>query len=98
MDRLYNKTPKPQNPKTPKPLLYFLANEFYKLILKMNDLLGGKYTQEEVERLLNMNARPANFMKPFNAFYKKSAMEHGPTWHERKEFVSWLIHESNISL
>ena len=35
--------------------------------------------------------------KPDQAFYKKSATELGPTWAEKREFVHWLINDSNIS-
>ena len=44
------------------------------------DLFGGKYTVDEVQRIMNINARPVSLLKPFNAMYKKSAMEHAPTW------------------
>ena len=36
--------------------------------------------------------------KPDQAYYKKSATENGPTWAEKREFVHWLINDSNISL
>ena len=35
--------------------------------------------------------------KPDAAFYKKHAMENGPSWGEKREFVHWLINDSNIS-
>lgn len=36
-------------------------------------------------------------MKPSEAYYKKGAMELEPTNKEKREFVHFLIHESNIS-
>ena len=49
------------------------------------DLFGGKYTAEEVQRIMNINARPSMLKKPFLALYKKSAEEHQPTWKEKRE-------------
>ena len=46
---------------------------------------SGKYTQEEINKIFSLNQRPQITLKPFNAFYKKSAGELGPTWAERKE-------------
>jgi hypothetical protein len=48
------------------------------------DLFGGKYSVEEVHRIMNINARPSMLLKPYNPFYKKSAMEHAPTWQEKR--------------
>ena len=58
----------------------------------------GRYTGEEIERILEINARGPQFAKPENAFYTKSALENGPSWAEKREFVHFLINESNISL
>ena len=44
------------------------------------DLFGGKYTSDEINRIMNINARPSMLKKPLNAMYKKSAMEIAPTW------------------
>ena len=44
------------------------------------DLFGGKYTADEVERIMNINARPLSLLKPLNPLYKKSATEHAPSW------------------
>ena len=49
------------------------------------DLFGGKYTAEEVQRIMNINARPISLLKPLNPMYKKSATEHAPTWQEKRE-------------
>ena len=49
------------------------------------DLFGGKYTAEEVQRIMNINARPLSLLKPLNPMYKKSATEHAPTWKEKRE-------------
>ena len=61
------------------------------------DLYGGRYSQEEIKRILQINARPETLRKPEEAFYNKSAMENEPTWAEKREFVHWLINDSNIS-
>ena len=61
------------------------------------DLYGGRYSQEEIKRILQINARPETLRKPEEAFNKKSAMENEPTWAEKREFVHWLINDSNIS-
>jgi len=44
------------------------------------DLFGGRYSVEEVQRIMNINARPSMLLKPFNPMYKKSATEHAPSW------------------
>ncbi len=62
------------------------------------DLYGGRYSQDEIMRILEISARPATLRKPEEAFYKKSAMENEPTMAEKRELVHWLIHDSNISL
>ena len=62
-----------------------------------NELYGGRYTADQVQRILEINARPTTLMKPEEAFYKKSALEKGPSWREKREFVHFLIYESNIS-
>ena len=62
------------------------------------DLYSGRYTKDEVNRILEINSRPEQYKKPDNAFYKKSALEHGPSWAEKREFVHWLKNDSTISL
>ena len=44
------------------------------------DLFGGRYTADEISRIMNINARPNALIKPSNAYFKKSAMEHEPSW------------------
>ena len=44
------------------------------------DLFGGKYTSEEIKRIMEINARPHVLKKPFNPLYRKTATEHAPTW------------------
>ena len=63
----------------------------------IGDLYSGRYSKDEVQRILEINSRPAMLAKPDNAFYKKSATENGPSWAEKREFVHWLINDSNIS-
>ena len=62
------------------------------------DLFCGKYTNEEVMRILEINSRPQGLVKPEEAYYTKNAMEKGPSYAEKRELVHFLIHESNISL
>ena len=57
------------------------------------DLFGGKYSAEEIQRIMNINARPMALLKPMNPLFKKSATEHAPTWNEKRE-VS-INHEVN---
>ena len=61
------------------------------------DLYSGRYSSDEVQRILQINSRPDMLKKPDQAFYKKSATELGPTWAEKREFIHWLINDSNIS-
>ena len=62
------------------------------------DLYSGRYNRDEIQRILEINARPTVLQKPEQAFYKKNAQEAGPTWAEKREFIHWLINDSNISL
>ena len=48
-------------------------------------MYGGKYTVEELQRIMEINARPNFAMKPLNPFYKKSNHELGPSNAEKKE-------------
>ena len=61
------------------------------------DFLGGKFSVEELEKVYAMNRREPGTQKPSEAFYKKSMEENSPTWKEKREFVDFLINESNIS-
>lgn len=36
------------------------------------DFFEGKYTEEEIARILEINARPVALRKPNEAFYRKS--------------------------
>jgi len=49
------------------------------------DYFGGRYTADELHRIMNINARPGFLQKPFRAYYNKSATEHEPTWREKRE-------------
>ena len=62
-----------------------------------NDIYNGKYSQEEVKRILEINSRPDSLKKPQSAFYQKSATEIGPSWAEKREFCHWLINDSTVS-
>ena len=61
------------------------------------DFYSGKYTEEEIARIFEINARPTILRKPNQAFYKKHGAENEPTWAEKRDLVHWLITESNIS-
>ena len=61
------------------------------------DLFGGQYTVDEVHKIMGINARPNLVKKPLNPVYRKNDTEHEPSWRQKREFVHWLIHESNIS-
>jgi hypothetical protein len=63
-----------------------------------NDLYGGKYTADEIQRIMQINARPTVLRKPEEAWYRKSATELEPSYKEKRELVHWLINDSNISL
>ena len=66
-------------------------------MVSANNFFGGKYSEDEVARIMELNARPDYLKKPEQAYFKKSALENGPSWAEKREFVHWLINESNIS-
>ena len=61
------------------------------------DLYSGRYSTDEVQRILQIGARSDSMKKPDEAFYRKSATELEPSWAEKREFVHWLINDSNIS-
>ena len=63
----------------------------------IGDLYSGRYSKDEIQRILEINARPEALKKPDAPFYKKNALENAPSWKEKREFVHWLIHDSNIS-
>lgn len=49
------------------------------------DLFSGKYSIEEAKRIMEINARPTDLMKPLKPLYRKTATEHAPTWKEKRE-------------
>jgi hypothetical protein len=49
------------------------------------DLFGGRYTADEIHRIMNINARPSMIKKPLHPYFKKSATEHAPTWQEKRD-------------
>ena len=63
----------------------------------IGDLYSGRYSKDEIQRILEINARPDALKKPDAPFYKKNALENAPSWKEKREFVHWLINDSNIS-
>ena len=44
-----------------------------------------------------MGVRVQGSYKPNNAFYRKSIHENGPTWADKRELVTFLANDSNIS-
>ncbi len=53
--------------------------------MQAGNIYGGKYSKEEIQRIMNINSRPAMIKKPNLAFYQKSALEVGPSYAEKKE-------------
>ena len=60
------------------------------------DYLGGDYTIEELQKIVGMGARTHGVKKPNQAFFQKNTGEYGPTWAERRAFVTFLIEDSDI--
>ena len=65
--------------------------------LGAGDVHSGQYTVEQMDKVNNMNKKNAGTLKPNQAMYQKSMGEIAPTWAQRRELVSYLIEESNIS-
>ena len=65
--------------------------------LGTGDYYGGEYTLEKLEKVYSFNLREKGTLKPNKAFYQKSANELGPSWAQRRDFVRYLIEDSNIS-
>ena len=59
--------------------------------------MGGNYSLDELEKIYAMNRREKGTLKPNRAFYRKSMGEVDPTWSQKRELVSYLINDSNIS-
>ena len=56
---------------------------------------NGRYTQEELDKIIDVNARPTYLMKPMRAFYQKSATEYEPSWRDRREVSTLSSNPSN---
>ena len=54
------------------------------------DLYSGRYSAEEIKRIMEINARPLALMKPLRPLYKKSATEIAPTWREKREVIKHI--------
>ena len=54
-------------------------------MLSNGDFYSGRYTADEMKRIIEVNARPTFIMKPFKPYFRKSTTENGPTWRERRE-------------
>ena len=61
------------------------------------DLLGGKYSIAEIDEIYQMNKRQSGTLKPTKAFYQKSMGEIAPSYADKRELVTYLINDSNIS-
>ena len=62
-----------------------------------HEYLGGKYSVDQLDKIIAMNRRERGTQKPNVAFYRKSAGEFGPTWNDRRELVEYLANDSNIT-
>ena len=62
-----------------------------------SELFDGKYSQEDVRRIMDINRIPTHQVRPSEAYYKKGSRELAPSNYEKRELVHWIIHESNIS-
>ena len=62
-----------------------------------SDLYNGDYSIEQLEKLYSFNMVEDKSRTPNVAFYKKSMGELGPSWKQRREFVQFLVNESNVS-
>ena len=55
-----------------------------------------RMTESELTEYKNFGIFPSELKRPTRPFFKKSGMEYGPTWGERKEFVHKLIYDSRV--
>ena len=62
-----------------------------------NDLYGGRYTEEEVNRIMEINPRPHQIRKPMEPYFRKATNEAEPSWADKRAFIHFLIHDSTIS-
>ena len=63
-----------------------------------NDIYGGTYSVDQIANILqNMNSKEKGTLKPSEAFYQKSMNELGPSHKQRRDLVSYLINESNMT-
>ena len=61
----------------------------------MNDMKKN-FTLDEFREYSNIGAKPIEIKRPNRPYFKKSAMEYGPTWREKREFVHDLIYKLNL--
>ena len=65
--------------------------------LGVGDIHSGQYTVDQLEKITAAGAKNDGTRKPNEAFYQKSMGELGPSWAQRRELVTYLIEDSNIS-
>ena len=56
----------------------------------------AKYTNEELEEYRNIGCKSGENKRPNRPFFKKSALEYGPTWRDKREFVHKIIYDINM--
>lgn len=62
----------------------------------MTDIFGGKYSVDEVKKIMEINAKPNALFKPYNPLYRKSETEHAPSWREKREVFLYLLKRINM--
>jgi hypothetical protein len=60
------------------------------------DLYSGRYSTDEIRRIMDVGCKPHGLMKPFTAFYKKAPGEFGPSWVEKRDV--WFTFNTFIDL
>mmetsp|Transcript_6869 Transcript_6869/g.6018 ORF Transcript_6869/g.6018 Transcript_6869/m.6018 type:complete len:157 (-) Transcript_6869:35-505(-) len=58
----------------------------------------ANFTPEELNELEGISGISQGNRFERRPFYRKTGFEHGPSWHDRKEYVHRLIYDSNIDL
>ena len=63
--------------------------------IDINDTIV-RFDEQEYEDFRKMGAVGYSVMRPERPFFKKTNLEYGPTWQQKKAFVSKLINDSNV--
>ena len=59
----------------------------------MNSDPSAHFTNEQLNELKNIGCKPNNIRKPNRPYFKKSALEYGPTWRDKRDFVQRLCYD-----